>query len=58
MYMVCFCSGHASIKVSLNVLAKDGFPAVNPPHALNVTVSGAAARRVDTVERFRSEKVF
>ena len=56
MYMVCFCSGHASIKVSLNVLAKYGLSAVNPPHALNVTVSGAAARRVDTVERFRSEK--
>ena len=55
-----FCSGRAPVKLSLDVLAKDGFSAANPPppkHALNVTVPGAAAGWVDTVEKFGSGKV-
>ena len=50
---------HVKLNV-VDVLAKDGFSAANPlhpEHALNVTVPGAAAGWVDTVERFGSGKV-
>ena len=53
-------SGRAPGKLSLQVLARDGFTALAPPplrHAHNVTVPGAAAGWVDTIERFGSGKV-
>lgn len=54
------CSGRAPAKLSLNVLARDGFSETNPPpptHAHNITVPGAAAGWVDTVETFGNGKV-
>ena len=63
------CSGRASAKASLELLTSRGYsidtdalqattPCPLPPkHALNVTVPGAAAGWVDTVERHGSGKV-
>lgn len=46
--------------LTLDLLKKKGYSLSNPQpakHALNVTVPGAAAGWVDTVERFGSKKV-
>ncbi len=46
--------------LTLEHLKKDGYSSSSPPpvrHAHNVTVPGAAAGWVDTVERFGSKKV-
>ena len=54
------CSGRSPGGLSLQVLARDGFTAAAPPpprHAHHVTVPGAAAGWVDTVERYGSGKV-
>ena len=64
--MLCVCislinsSGHSPAQLSLDVVLREGFCHNTPIpllHAHNVTVPGAAAGWVDTVERFGSGKV-
>ena len=53
-------SGRAPSKLTLELLKSQGFTDSTPPSALsahNVTVPGAAAAWVDTVEMFGSKKV-
>ena len=59
MYSLNF-SGRSPAKLSLNVVSSEGFSRDNPIpvlHAHNVTVPGAAAGWIDTVEKFGSGKV-
>ena len=62
--MVCIhflkSSGRSPAKLSLNVVTSEGFSRDTPIpvlHAHNVTVPGAAAGWIDTVEKFGSGKV-
>lgn len=53
-------SGRAPLKLTLERLSSEGYSPSSPlpvKHAHNVTVPGAAAGWVDTVERFGSGKV-
>ncbi|XP_078611446.1 glutathione hydrolase-like YwrD proenzyme isoform X1 [Branchiostoma floridae x Branchiostoma japonicum] len=53
-------SGRAPAKLTLDLLCSQGFSADCPPppfHAHNVTVPGAAAGWVDTIEHFGSKKL-
>lgn len=59
-YISILYSGQAPLDLSLEVLESQGFSASNPlppRHAHNVTVPGAAAGWVDTVDKFGSGKV-
>ena len=53
-------SGRCSSHLTLDLLKEKGYTPTNPipaKHALNVTVPGAAAGWVDTIEKFGSGKV-
>ena len=55
-----FYSGRAPLKLSLELLNREGYSSSNPlppRHAHNITVPGTVAGWVDTVERFGSGKV-
>ena len=55
-----FCSGRASSLQSLSLLKERGYSLDNPipdRHALNITVPGAVAGWIDTVNKHGSGKV-
>lgn len=60
MYIFLNSSGHSPANLSLDVVLSEGFCHNTPIpllHAHNVTVPGAAAGWIDTVEKFGSGKV-
>ena len=60
IFILFSLSGRAPLDLSLEVLESQGFSASNtlpPRHAHNVTVPGAAAGWVDTIDKFGSGKV-
>lgn len=60
-YPLCSCSGRAPSKLTLDLLSQQGYTTHKPfpaqAHGHAVTVPGAPAAWVDTVEKFGSGKV-